>query len=534
MEIEPQCVLLTHYFEESLETISACGILIAQNWVLTNGSLLKSYYHEPAGRIMGDYLIKKSGINPGILVVLPEATAQAFKLKIYYSSITESILKQEIVKEKSCSVRVAWQCPLLSRTFSQIFSPCKWSFDTPFYVSNNHDNFLRSIFLLLRVNNGLMVSEEDTNFKEQAWIVLREFHTKYLEPWDVGGVTRGTSVQMESVPFGSIEFLNSLSRGIVSNVLGDLNCIILSDAIAVPGCEGAPLFIYDPKNASRRQICGLVLSTLTWRNGERMDYTFAANLRVCLRKVLRIPDMGANHFPIKSLPPETVFLQDLLDKCLVEVKCNRDRGTGVVVDVPEGIIITCAHVVTEACLNTPIKVRLSTMKEDEGVLVRLVYTTRYDKPYDVAVLKLEQKIENLRALPIASNVPAKGTQVMTSGFSLTQFPPCSSDGIISRVTSCILQTTCTVQCGDSGGPIIEPNTGQMLGLIVSNIAQSTTGSDTEILYPRFNMSVPATVLKGPLTKYINTQVKEYLHDLTSNDPAVLQAWSLYPMQRSKM
>jgi hypothetical protein len=51
-------------------------------------------------------------------------------------------------------------------------------------------------------------------------------------------------VEIESAPFGNAVFLDSVSRGIVSNILGIRGCVLLTDANAVPGCEGAPLFTF--------------------------------------------------------------------------------------------------------------------------------------------------------------------------------------------------------------------------------------------------------------------------------------------------
>lgn len=65
----------------------------------------------------------------------------------------------------------------------------------------------------------------------------------------------------------------------------------------------------------------------------------------------------------------------------------------------------------------------------------------------------------------------------------------------------IMQTTCCVQSGTSGGPVVSCDTGQILAMMVSN-AVSATGS--KILYPRFNMAIPSTVFKEPIRRYAET------------------------------
>lgn len=103
-----------------------------------------------------------------------------------------------------------------------------------------------------------------------------------------------------------------------------------------------------------------------------------------------------------------------------------------------------------------------------------------------------------------------GRQVITMGFSLfgqdLDFRASCSRGVISSSpraggsTVSMLQTTCCVQSGASGGPIIDCATGHMLGLVVSNVLSSPNG-----LYPRFNMAVPSTLLKPALLRYFQTQ-----------------------------
>lgn len=64
-----------------------------------------------------------------------------------------------------------------------------------------------------------------------------------------------------------------------------------------------------------------------------------------------------------------------------------------------------------------------------------------------------------------------------------------------------MQTTCCVQSGTSGGPVVSYDTGQILAMMVSN-AVSASGS--RILYPRFNMAIPSTVFKEPIRRYVET------------------------------
>lgn len=46
-----------------------------------------------------------------------------------------------------------------------------------------------------------------------------------------------------SSAFANRNFLNSVSKGIVSNILGEDSCIVLSDCPSTPGSEGSPVYV---------------------------------------------------------------------------------------------------------------------------------------------------------------------------------------------------------------------------------------------------------------------------------------------------
>ncbi|RZC42160.1 hypothetical protein BDFB_014163 [Asbolus verrucosus] len=52
-------------------------------------------------------------------------------------------------------------------------------------------------------------------------------------------------ILIRSVPFGNKFFLNSYSRGIISNIVGHNSCLILSDCPSSPGSEGSPVYKID-------------------------------------------------------------------------------------------------------------------------------------------------------------------------------------------------------------------------------------------------------------------------------------------------
>lgn len=92
-----------------------------------------------------------------------------------------------------------------------------------------------------------------------------------------------------------------------------------------------------------------------------------------------------------------------------------------------------------------------------------------------------------------------GELVICAGFPFfSSTLPTITRGNVSNVSACMLQTTCCVQSGASGGPIVRFDTGELLGMVVCNVISSNT------LYPRLNMAIPAAVFKDPINEYIKT------------------------------
>ncbi|OXU30433.1 hypothetical protein TSAR_011969, partial [Trichomalopsis sarcophagae] len=486
------------------------GLLLSDGWILSHGSLLSPNFSEARPHDIRDFLLAVQKEFERDVVAVPQAVTESMRFRMQCKERDgggESIRSARRIVEKDCSLRVVWRCPLLRRTLNDLLF--SWSFEK----IAKFDKSVLSIFLLLRVDGSSKSWEDDTTEGRRVLKYVFEFYRKHFGPPASLELTRGASVEIDSAPFGNAVFLDSLSRGIVSNTLGEEDCVILTDANAVPGCEGAPVYLVDDKQAligricvsphrspgrRHRRICGLVIAPLSWCRGEWVDYTFAANLQACLRKILmRAPDKDYIAGALTSPGASHLLMPDLLDKSVIVVKCGSGWGTGVVVDVPTGTVLTCSHVAPGS--------RIKVMLGDKQDWARLVYKTRDGQPFDVAVLRLEGKHENLRALPLASEMPERGASVLTAGYPFFSSSPASySRGVVSRLTPCMIQTTCCVQSGASGGPVICCTSGRMLGLIVSNAVSTASEHAATALYPRFNMAVPATVIRKPILEYVET------------------------------
>ena len=79
--------------------------------------------------------------------------------------------------------------------------------------------------------------------KLQEWIPYRSL----LNIWPTRECCVGDRVEICSTPFGGLKpdaFMNSFSRGIISNMAGKDNCLLLTDARCILGGEGSPLYTF--------------------------------------------------------------------------------------------------------------------------------------------------------------------------------------------------------------------------------------------------------------------------------------------------
>ena len=164
------------------------------------------------------------------------------------------------------------------------------------------------------------------------------------------------------------------------------------------------------------------------------------------------------------------FLRDVYD----EMNRNGDEekpislaasGTGFVVH-PDGLIVTCAHVVNDS-KNVDVKLGGKTYR---GTVVKT------DQEHDLALVRV-QPDEPLRYLAIATSTPSLGTSARVFGFpmtdqlgrtmKLTTGTVSGFDNVGDKSTR--LQLDATANPGNSGGPVTNDD-GAVLGVVDSILA----------------------------------------------------------------
>ncbi|XP_046753280.1 peroxisomal leader peptide-processing protease [Diprion similis] len=526
--MDPTSVLVFYTIDSSKNTFGSSGTLISENWVLAHGSLLEplALRSDELRSIAQDLrvgkLTKSPGKKPSIeFLVTCEVKATetgpppCCDAKVI-PNVSKSSLSQETCNRSPLTFRTrkarlaaAWKCPLLVEAFEGILS--SWRFCESSRGENiaAADNELFPVLLLLRIQNGDAASSNPTTELQDA---LRNF-LKVLAP-----PQRGQEVEIESTPFGNPVFINSLATGVVSNVLGPSKSLLLTDANAVIGCEGGPIFV--KHKSGRRAVSGIVIAPLSWCRGEWVGYTLGVSLIPCLHRVLDIPGTNIN----LRLPTFGPGVVKMLDRSVVVVRCGSGWGSGVLVDKATGTFLTCSHVVKEAPNS-----RITISNANFSTRGELVYKTPYEKSYDLAIVRVEpQEVASLQNVSMATTLIQKRDEVVCAGFPLfssrdqPQILPTVTRGRVSQVSDGMLQTSCCIQSGTSGGPVAAWPGGELVGIIVCN----ATSAGNKALFPRVNMAVPATIFEEPIREYLRTQDVKRLSRLENRNIRIQQAWNL--------
>nr|XP_036854868.1 peroxisomal leader peptide-processing protease isoform X3 [Manis javanica] len=268
----------------------------------------------------------------------------------------------------------------------------------------------------------------------------------------LGAVPKGAPLLACGSPFGTFcpdIFLNTLSRGVLSNATGPL---LLTDARCLPGTEGGGVFAARPAGA----LVALVAAPLCWKAREWGTH-----------QIWKLPLLCVNRKPLCDLGSATIW----------------------------------GHV---------------------------VFATQETSPYDIAVVSLEEDLGGVPT-PVPAEHFHEGETVSVVGFGVfgQACGPSVTSGILSAVvqvdnTPVMLQTTCAVHGGSSGGPLFSTSSGDLLGIVASNTRDNNTGAT----YPHLNFSIPITVLQPALQRYSQTGDLGSLRELDQATEPVRVVWRL--------
>lgn len=171
-------------------------------------------------------------------------------------------------------------------------------------------------------------------------------------PWQsCSSLQKGDPVLACGSPFGSLcldLFISTLSRGIVSNLTGEDNAVILTDARCLPGTEGGGVFVVKSTDV---HLIGVIVSPFCWKANEWIGLTLVCSVQSIFRNIIRCGSLQGLLWDVwpspvqSSLCMSTMIHESRVAKypsvCLVE--SGSVWGSGVAV-TPQ-LVMTCRHVV---------------------------------------------------------------------------------------------------------------------------------------------------------------------------------------------
>ncbi|XP_023696861.2 peroxisomal leader peptide-processing protease isoform X1 [Paramormyrops kingsleyae] len=343
---------------------------------------------------------------------------------------------------------------------------------------------------------------------------------------------KGCEVFACGSPFGSVcpdLFMNTLSKGIVSNVVGKDNSVILTDSHCLPGTEGGGLFV---KEGDAAFLVGLIVSPFCWKSREWVGLTLVCSFHLILQNLAQAVNHRQSLNKLSIEVPVDVnqallhkglcaIIQNFPMVCLVD--SNQFWGSGVLLN--SQLVLTCRHVLNG---KSRVVVRYKTSKRLLSVMGDVLFATKVTAPFDVAIVWLQEPLPDIIVPKLASSFkPGKSVCIIGYGVFGHSCGHSVTSGILSKVVTCqsqaaMLQTTCAVQAGASGGALVQTDTGELLGLVCSN----TRDFAADVTYPHLNFCIPMSVLAPLLRAFSVTHDPTIFQKLDDAGPEVARVWRL--------
>ncbi|XP_015240264.1 PREDICTED: peroxisomal leader peptide-processing protease [Cyprinodon variegatus] len=353
-------------------------------------------------------------------------------------------------------------------------------------------------------------------------------------PWQsCSALQKGFPVVACGSPFGSLcldLFSSTLSRGIISNLAGEDNAVILTDARCLPGTEGGGLFAVEATDGVR--LIGLIVSPFGWKSNEWIGLTLVCSVDLIFRNIMHCTGVqdGLCLQPLEAGLSMSSTAQ-VKEACRYPTVCFVDSGqvwgSGVVITT--NLVVTCRHVVSGKSLVT--------LKFHQGnrvcdVIGDVLFSTKASSPYDLAFIELRVPVPDA-VIPKMSESFRLGDAVVIVGYGgLGRFcGPSLTSGVLSKVIPLknqpvMFQTTCAVQAGSSGGAVVQKHSGELLGIVSSN-ARDLAASVT---YPHLNFIIPVPVFQKLLQEFHQMRNVNVFNVLNSVENDVKRVWRLQAAQ----
>lgn len=512
------CVLTLSKAFSAKKSVSCSGVIVHPQ----SGTIIC------AGLPFSRFTANKKSLNTNGRVMSAHRFSKKLRIRVTFSpqldlnkcahvNTADSITTRAALRETTADLLMLVNCTEFRQAFQAVFPE---SHQWRFYGDGEEEELLKdaqflSWFAVLKAKGLPSLSDYP-----------------HLIPWqDSASLLKGCPVVACGTPFGSLcldLFTSTLSRGIISNLTGQENAVILTDARCLPGTEGGGLFAL--KSTGKVRLVGLVVSPFGWKANEWIGLSLVCSIHLIFKHIIQCtkPENPLQDTELreKKLSMSTTAEESSLVRhptvCLVD--SGQFWGSGVLV-TPQ-LALTCRHVV-----NGKATVMLKFHQNGRFADVRgdVLFSTQESSPYDLALVKLRDSVSEA-AVPQMSHCFHTGEPVLVVGYGAMgrSCGPSLTSGVLSKSISTkdqqpvMLQTTCAVQAGTSGGAVVRPNSGELLGIVSSN----TKDFATNVTYPHLNFSVPVSVFEKMLEMFNQTEDVSVFKGLDTVDDDVRRVWRL--------
>ena len=224
---------------------------------------------------------------------------------------------------------------------------------------------------------------------------------------------------------------------------------------------------------------------------------------------------NASEDVLKDANLYTVKFRTSIDRAFIEdKKAGLRKGSGFLVNKEKGLILTNAHVTG----MSKSKIRVA-FKNHGFKVAQSVYV---DSKIDLAIVKIEPKlipIESKEAKLNCNDKVPSGTSVAAFGHP-KDLSFSASRGIVSKYRffngKDVIQTDTAINSGNSGGPLIDMNTGLVIGINKSSYTKSSglsfavPSKNVCVILDLFNKNKNPSPIKLPIRFAEDREAEDYL------------------------
>uniref|UniRef100_A0A1A7XIN8 Peroxisomal leader peptide-processing protease n=1 Tax=Iconisemion striatum TaxID=60296 RepID=A0A1A7XIN8_9TELE len=450
-----------------------------------------------------------------IRVIFPTSLGVSSKQSPHVETFARPRNRTGQQREVSAELRMLVNCVEFKQAFLDVFKDAdQWRFHGDEGDEMHRDAQLLSWFAVLKAG------------------VLTDSGTI---PWQSSSsLHKGHPVVACGSPFGSLcldLFISTISRGIISNLSGEDNTVILTDARCLPGTEGGGLFVVEDTDYVR--LIGLIVSPFGWKANEWIGLTLVCSAHLIFTNISRSTSVQDPLCDVWLLEEKLHMSTTAQESEAVKhpIVCLVDSGHfwGSGVAISSKMVVTCRHVVRGKSSVTLKFHHRGRVCETAG---DVLFSTKPSSPYDLAFVELKVPFPDA-VIPRMSQSFTSGEAVVVVGYGgLGQAcGPSLTCGVLSKVISLnhqpvMLQTTCAVQAGASGGAVVQKHSGELMGIVSSN----TRDLAARVTYPHLNFIIPVTVFQRLLQEFHQRRNTNVFRELNTTEKGVKRVWRLQDAQ----